>query len=232
MLGDLLILVAPRVGQEIDRVVLALQIRAHRPRAFILVDGDDFVSRRLHVAFGVPSRADVDAWWQRLIDTGYESDGDPGPRPQYSESYYGAFVRDPDGNGAEAVHRAGVNVGLDHLRFRTRDFAATRAFYDTIAPFVGLRVADEGPNRVLYLGDRSLLGFVDDGTEPTERVHVAFAAPDEDTVDRFHAAAIAAGYRDNGGPGERPQYHAGYYAAFVLDPDGHNIEAVCHAPPR
>jgi catechol 2,3-dioxygenase-like lactoylglutathione lyase family enzyme len=199
---------------------------AGKPRAFVLVDGDDFVSRRLHVGFGVPSRADVDAWWQRLVDAGYDSDGDPGPRPQYTESYYGAFVRDPDGNSVEAVHRDEVNVGIDHLRFRTRDVAAARAFYETIAPAVGLRVAHEEPNQVLFRGDGGAFGFVNDGTEPTERVHIAFAAPDHDTVDRFHVAAIAAGYRDNGSPGERAQYHPGYYAAFVFDPDGHNIEAV------
>jgi catechol 2,3-dioxygenase-like lactoylglutathione lyase family enzyme len=201
---------------------------AGRPRAFILVGGDDFVSSRLHVGFGVPSRVDVDAWWQRLVDAGYESDGEPGPRTQYSESYYGAFVRDPDGNSAEAVHHDQVNVGIDHLWFRTRDVAAARAFYETIAPVVGLRIVRDDPDLVRFRGDDGSFTFVNDGTEPTERVHVAFAAPDEDTVDRFHAAAIGAGYRDHGAPGERPEYHPGYYAAFVLDPDGHNIEAVCN----
>ena len=63
--------------------------------------------------------------------------------------------------------------------------------------------------------------------EPTENVHVAFTAPDSETVDEFHRIALAAGYRDNGAPGER-RYHPGYYGAFVLDPDGNNVEAVCH----
>ena len=63
---------------------------------------------------------------------------------------------------------------------------------------------------------------------PTENVHIAFPVPDNATVDEVHAVATAAGYRDNGGPGERPIYHAGYYGAFVLDQDGNNIEAVCH----
>ena len=62
--------------------------------------------------------------------------------------------------------------------------------------------------------------------------HIAFTAPDRATVDRFHEEALAAGGRDNGAPGIRPHYHANYYGAFVLDPDGHNIEAVCHAPQR
>ena len=64
--------------------------------------------------------------------------------------------------------------------------------------------------------------------EPSGPVHLAFAAPDRATVDAFHAAAVAAGGRDNGSPGPRPQYHPGYYAAYVLDPDGNNVEAVFH----
>ena len=68
-----------------------------------------------------------------------------------------------------------------------------------------------------------------DGT-PTEHVHIAFPASENAAVDEFHRAAIAAGYRDNGAPGERPVYHPDYYGAFVLDPDGNNVEAVCHRP--
>ncbi|MDQ1730743.1 MAG: hypothetical protein QOK10_902 [Pseudonocardiales bacterium] len=64
--------------------------------------------------------------------------------------------------------------------------------------------------------------------EPTEHVHLAFPALDDATVEAFHRVATAAGYRDNGGPGERPEYHAGYYGAFVLDPDGNNVEVVHH----
>jgi catechol 2,3-dioxygenase-like lactoylglutathione lyase family enzyme len=84
----------------------------------------------------------------------------------------------------------------------------------------------DAPDRFRFRGDGGSFTFVDDGGEPTERVHVAFAAPDQATVDRFHADALAAGYRDNGAPGPRPQYSASYYGAFVFDPDGHNIEAV------
>jgi catechol 2,3-dioxygenase-like lactoylglutathione lyase family enzyme len=203
-----------------------------RDTRFFVVDGD-FVSRRLHVGFGVPSPADVDAWWRRLVDAGYESDGEPGLRPQYSASYYGAFVRDPDGNSVEAVHHdQSQPSGIDHLWFRTRDVAAARGFYETIAPFVGLRLVHDTPDRVRFRGDAASFTFVDNGGEPTERVHVAFTVPDQAAVERFHADALAAGYRDNGAPGERPQYHPGYYGAFVLDPDGHNIEAVWHGDRR
>jgi predicted lactoylglutathione lyase len=69
---------------------------------------------------------------------------------------------------------------------------------------------------------------VHDGRLPTTNVHIAFGAANNATVDEFHRAAVAAGYEDNGPPGERPVYHAGYYGAFVLDPDGNNVEAVNH----
>ena len=72
--------------------------------------------------------------------------------------------------------------------------------------------------------------WIGDGTEPSGKVHVAFTVDSRAAVNAFHAAAIAAGARDNGAPGVRPHYHEHYYGAFVIDPDGHNIEAVCHAP--
>ena len=68
--------------------------------------------------------------------------------------------------------------------------------------------------------------------EPTTPIHLAFASPDRPTVDRFHEAALAAGGEDHGAPGLRPDYHPNYYGAFIIDPDGHNIEAVCHKDPE
>jgi len=187
------------------------------------------LTHRLHIAFGVRDRADVDAWWQRLTAAGYHSDGTPGVRPQYNESYYGAFVLDPDGNSVEAVHhRASRQAHIDHLWLRTRDVAAARAFYETIAPEVGLRLVHDAPDHVRFATGGGSFTFVH-GDEPTEHVHLAIAAPDHATVDAFHAAALAAGYRDIGAPDERPHYHPGYYGAYVLDPNGHNVEAVFHA---
>src|SRR5439155_11245862 len=82
-------------------------------------------SRRLHLAFGVAGRPEVDAWWRRMVDAGYTSDGQPGPRPEYGSTYYGGFVLDPDGNSGEAVHHASSRTGsLDHLWLRSRDVAA------------------------------------------------------------------------------------------------------------
>jgi len=195
---------------------------------FGITEGDN-VTRRLHVGFGVEDRDAVDAWWNRMTEAGYESDGEPGERPQYSESYYGAFVLDPDGNSIEAVHHAhSVERGVDHLWLRTRDLAAERAFYETVAPVVGLRIVHDSPERVRFTdGKGGSFTFVS-GSEPTENVHLAFGVGDFPTVERFHEVLVAAGYRSNGEPGERPHYHPGYYGAFVFDPDGHNLEAVFH----
>jgi catechol 2,3-dioxygenase-like lactoylglutathione lyase family enzyme len=185
-------------------------------------------TKRLHLAFGVADRPAVDAWWEKLVAAGYVSDGEPGPRPEYNETYYGGFVLDPDGNSVEAVHHARVRVGaLDHLWLRTKDIVAQKGFYDAVAPVIGLRLAYDTPERVRYTDGAGSFTFVA-GEAATEHVHLAFKTPNRATVDAFHAAALAAGYRDNGAPGERPQYHAGYYAAYVLDPDGHNVEAVFH----
>jgi catechol 2,3-dioxygenase-like lactoylglutathione lyase family enzyme len=192
-----------------------------------LLEGPD-TTQRLHLGFGVSDRAAVDAWWRKLVDAGFQSDGDPGPRPEYNQTYYGGFVLDPDGNSVEAVHHASSrDGGLDHVWLRTRDVVAQKGFYDAVAPVVGLRVTHDAPDRVRFTDGAGSFTFVT-GDRPTRNVHLAFAAPDHATVDAFHAAALAAGHRDNGAPGERPQYHEGYYAAYVLDPDGHNVEAVFH----
>jgi catechol 2,3-dioxygenase-like lactoylglutathione lyase family enzyme len=119
---------------------------------------------------------------------------------------------------------------IDHIVVLVRDLAVSQAFYEAaLAPF-GVRVVDYGP-----LG----IGIGPEGSEdlglregePRAPTHIAFLAADPATVDAFHAAALEAGGTDNGAPGRRPEYHARYYAAFVLDPDGNNVEAVCHTGP-
>lgn len=122
---------------------------------------------------------------------------------------------------------------LDHIAIATADYAKSLAFYEAaLAPLgISTHMKFEGPEgNVAGLGvDRPEL-WVGDGGAITGRLHLAFAAPDRAAVDAFYAAAIAAGGRDNGPPGLRAHYHPSYYAAFVFDPDGHNIEAVCHVP--
>jgi catechol 2,3-dioxygenase-like lactoylglutathione lyase family enzyme len=210
-------------------------------------DQPDQVTRRLHVGFGVEDRADVDAWWLRMTQAGYQSDGEPGPRPEYTETYYGGFILDPDGNSIEAVHHHRVRTRqtgddwlstgdvpdgssvpqIDHVWLRTRDIPATKAFYETIAPAVSIQLVRDDPDRVRFSDGQGSFTFVT-GDQPTRNAHFAFGVPDFDAVKRFHQAATAAGYRDNGAPGERPRYHPGYYAAYVFDPESNNVEAVFH----
>jgi catechol 2,3-dioxygenase-like lactoylglutathione lyase family enzyme len=197
---------------------------------FSLAAADDAhpPTRRLHVGFVSPSREQVDEFWRAGVDAGYTDDGRPGPRPEYTSDYYGAFLLDPDGNSAEAVHYADTRRGgiIDHLWIRVADVGAAKGFYETIAPHAGLRLGKETPARVQFEGTSGSFSLV--RGDPTENVHVAFPTDDDGDVDRFHEAATAAGYRSNGPPGERPQYHRGYYGAYVLDPDGNNIEVVNH----
>jgi catechol 2,3-dioxygenase-like lactoylglutathione lyase family enzyme len=116
---------------------------------------------------------------------------------------------------------------IDHLHLRAADLPATARFYRAVLGAIGRGDAIVEDERH-FNADELWIDAADAGTERTH-VHLAFQAPDRETVDRFHAAALAAGGRDNGAPGER-KYHPGYYAAFVFDPDGNNIEAVHHGP--
>lgn len=114
---------------------------------------------------------------------------------------------------------------LDHVHLRVADVEKSKRFYRAVFAAVGLPDAlQEGPG-FFYVDEL----YVDKADGELSRIHLAFQAPERKTVDAFHQAAIAAGGRDNGGPGER-KYHPGYYAAFVFDPDGNNIEVVYHGP--
>jgi catechol 2,3-dioxygenase-like lactoylglutathione lyase family enzyme len=186
------------------------------------------VTRRLHIAFVAPSRAHVDDFWRVGTDAGYRDDGAPGPRPQYRRDYYGAFLLDPDGNSAEGVHHGAMRRGvrIDHLWIRVADVAASRRFYEIVAPHGGFRLQAAAGERAHFAGETGSFSVV--AGRRSEHVHIAFPAAENATVDRFHRVTTDAGYRDNGVPGERAVYHAGYYAAFVLDPDGNNVEVVNH----
>jgi len=122
---------------------------------------------------------------------------------------------------------------LDHIGLDVADIVRSRAFYEkALAPLgyaVVHEIAEDG-NTVVMFGVGGEIDFViADKDRPGEANHIAFRAATRAQVDAFHAAALAAGGRDNGAPGPRPHYGATYYAAFVLDPDGFNVEAVCHA---
>ena len=126
---------------------------------------------------------------------------------------------------------------IDHLGFSVSDYERAKAFYAKALAPLGYGLIMEVTAE--QTGHAAAAGFGANGKSDfwiggegamNKPVHVAIAARDRATVDAFYKAAIAAGGRDNGPPGIRPHYHANYYGAFVLDPDGHNIEAVCHAP--
>lgn len=123
---------------------------------------------------------------------------------------------------------------IDHISFGVSDFARSTAFYDqALAPLGVARLFDvpekhSGGVKVTGYGDDHPWFWLAEEKATSGMVHIAFRAKNWDEVTAFHAAATRAGGMDNGEPGLRPHYHANYYAAFVLDPDGHNIEAVCH----
>jgi catechol 2,3-dioxygenase-like lactoylglutathione lyase family enzyme len=141
--------------------------------ALTQTDEEHPIARRVHIAFIAPTQAHVERFGQAGINAGFADDGAAGPRPNYADDYYAAFLKDSAGNSFEAVHRDGQRPqgNIDHVAIRVKDLEASTS---------------------------------------------------------FHADATAAGYRSNGEPGERPRYREGYYAAFVLDPDGNNIEVVNH----
>ena len=113
---------------------------------------------------------------------------------------------------------------LDHVHLRVRNLDVSKRFYRAAVEAVGLALTGEGEGH--FWVDEL---FVSDDGPPTAHVHIAFQAADRDVVARFHQVALAAGGTDNGAPGER-SYHPGYYAAYVLDPDGNNVECVHHGP--
>ena len=127
---------------------------------------------------------------------------------------------------------------IDHIGFAVSDYASSKEFYTrALAPLGYVLIVEVGGEltgsgaMAAGFGENGKPDFWIDGEGTPERsLHVAITAKDRATVDAFHAAALAAGGVDNGAPGLRPHYHETYYGAFVLDPDGHNIEAVCHAP--
>ncbi len=126
---------------------------------------------------------------------------------------------------AQELHRGRL---IDHLQLVVRDLKVSRRFYEAALKALGLNIGGEGPD--FFWADELFISSKESRAaqgELTGRVHLAFQAKDREQVDAFHAATVAAGGKDNGKPGERP-YHPGYYAAFVTDPDGNNIEAVYH----
>jgi len=128
-----------------------------------------------------------------------------------------------------AVHHDGARPkgNIDHVAIRVNDVGASTAFYSTVGAAAGLAIRGKTPDRATISVGADGGSLLVIAGEPAQNIHIAFSGEDDD-VRRFHTDATAAGYRSNGEPGERPRYHQGYYAAYVLDPDGNNIEVVNH----
>jgi len=125
----------------------------------------------------------------------------------------------------QELHRGRL---IDHIQLVVKDLPASQAFYEAVFKVLQVPMGGTGPG--FFWADELFVSTADSEAaagQLTGRHHLAFQAQDRAMVDAFHQAALAAGGKDNGGPGERP-YHPGYYAAFVIDPDGNNIEAVYH----
>lgn len=118
---------------------------------------------------------------------------------------------------------------FDHVHLFVKDLEVSKRFYKAVLEVIGVPIGGEGNG--WFWADELFVSH--EGNDfVTERIHLAFQSPDRETVHRFYEAALSAGGRDNGAPGERSEYHPGYYAAYVLDPDGNNIEAVYHGSAR
>jgi catechol 2,3-dioxygenase-like lactoylglutathione lyase family enzyme len=126
---------------------------------------------------------------------------------------------------------------VDHIGIKVSDYARSKAFYTAALAPVGITMLVEfgrdvtGSTEVAGFGRGKPYFWITAGDPPTSPIHLAFGAAARADVDAFHKAAMAAGARDNGAPGVRAHYHPTYYGAFALDPDGHNIEAVCRSAP-
>ena len=121
---------------------------------------------------------------------------------------------------------------FDHVKFGVRDYAASKTFYLQALEPLGVTIAGGGDDPsygIEICGSHNASLCLYQTEDQPAPLHIAFVATTREQVDAFYEAALAAGGKDNGPPGLRPKYHANYYAAFVIDPDGHNIEAVCHA---
>jgi catechol 2,3-dioxygenase-like lactoylglutathione lyase family enzyme len=120
---------------------------------------------------------------------------------------------------------------VDHVGLEVSDFDASKAFYERALAPLGMKpMMEPAPGVCGFGADFPFFWIFDRGNDASTGVHVALTAKDRPMVEAFHTAALEAGGTDNGGPGVREIYHPSYYGAFVLDPDGNNIEAVCHKP--
>jgi catechol 2,3-dioxygenase-like lactoylglutathione lyase family enzyme len=158
-----------------DTVLPTLDIdRASSEFTLEPVEAEHPVTRGLHIGFRAPSRSEVDAFWRAGTEAGYPDDGAPGPRPQYTDDYYGSFLLDPDGNSVEAVHHGAMRGegAIDHMWIRVADVTASREFYESVAPLAGLRLVEATRDKVRVAGGGGSFTLL--AGRPSEHVHMAF----------------------------------------------------------
>src|SRR5438034_11535778 len=165
--------------------------------------------------------------WRTCLRGGPGTETNRAPRsPGPGAPWSAARSRDPPSR-SETENSGEGGAMLDHLGVKVKDLASSRRFYTAALAPLGFTVQYEDEAAVAF-GPQGAPAFWLGQGEPRGSAHIAFAAKDRAAVNAFHTAAVPAGGKDNGGPGLRPDYHATYYAAFVTDPDGNNVEAVCH----
>ncbi len=200
--------------------------------AIIEADGEHPPTHNLHVGFVAESREAVDRFWQAGVDAGYEDDGAPGERLQYAPDYYGGFLRDPDGNSAEAVHHGDTRRGgnVDHLWIGVRDLDAAASFYETVARYTGLRGGRRWEHGRQFRGAWATFSLIADGApadrEPAHRLPRArpgdrSGIPRRRVRGRLPRSTAARASGRSTAPATTRRY--------VLDPDGTNVESVWRA---
>jgi catechol 2,3-dioxygenase-like lactoylglutathione lyase family enzyme len=189
--------------------------------ALTQTEDDAHLTRRAHVAFAARSRGAVDAFWEAGAAAGLAGEA---PAAQ-DDGAYAAVLRDELENAFAAVHRDGrrPGVNVERVALAVADLGAALGFYRDVAATVGLEEHAGTATFAAASGGRLSL----EAGPPTAHLHLAFPG-DDDAVRAFFSTLVAAGHRPNGEPGERARYHPGYFAAYVLDPDGNNIEVVDH----
>ena len=192
---------------------------------FSIVSDGQPVARHLHIAFYAPSHELVDAFHRAGVEAGYTDEARPARGRSTARTTTARSCATRTATASKRCTRArsarparSTICGSAPVTSRP-----IRRFYLATGQEIGV---DEADHVQIVTGNASISYVL--GEPATEHVHIAFGVDTNEAVDAFHRAAIDAGYTDNGAPGERAAYHPGYYGAFVLDPDGHNIEAVNH----
>lgn len=202
-------------------------------------------SNGFHIAYNAPDTSTVDRFFDAAVSRGGYNEGEPGYRTQYEADYYGAYVRDPDGNKLQAVcYSEGLRTGVtgevvSHITIGLADLERERAFYSTVLGELGIvelpEEADDESSGYGLAGFQLPVVYVQptfDGRPATwgNGTHTAFRAESREAVNRFHATALKNGGTCDGPPGPRPQYSPHYYGAYIRDPVGNKLQAVCREP--